>query len=67
LHLARKKASVWQDTLQGFVQEIKQIWKCERFIFDLLDYARTSAVLVCPREKIYAPLKNASAGLPLSF
>jgi UDP-N-acetylglucosamine pyrophosphorylase len=41
-------------------QKEAQIWKCERFIFDLLDYARASAVLVYPREKIYAPLKNAS-------
>jgi UDP-N-acetylglucosamine/UDP-N-acetylgalactosamine diphosphorylase len=54
LHVARKKAPV----LLG--QEMAQIWKCERFIFDLLDHARTTGVLVCPREKIYAPLKNAS-------
>jgi UDP-N-acetylglucosamine/UDP-N-acetylgalactosamine diphosphorylase len=60
LHLARKKAPVLLGTSKGFVQEIAQIWKCERFIFDLLDHTRTSAVLVCPRDKIYAPLKNAT-------
>ncbi len=60
LHLSRKKAPVLLGTSKGFVQEIAQIWKCERFIFDLLDYTRTSAVLVCPRNKIYAPLKNAA-------
>ncbi len=60
LHIARKKAPVLLGTSKGFVQETVQIWKCERFIFDLLDYARSSTVLVCPREKIYAPLKNAT-------
>ena len=55
LHLARKKAHV----LKGDVQEEVYVWKCERFLFDLLDHVRKSAVLVCPREKIYAPLKNA--------
>ena len=60
LHIARKGAPVLLGTSKGFVQEIAQIWKCERFIFDLLDHARTTGVLVCPREKIYAPLKNAS-------
>jgi UDP-N-acetylglucosamine/UDP-N-acetylgalactosamine diphosphorylase len=60
LHLARKTAPVLLGTAKGLVQEMARIWKCERFIFDLLDYARCSAVLVCPREKIYAPLKNAT-------
>lgn len=60
LHLARKKAPVLLGTAKGLVQEMAQIWKCERFIFDLLDHARTSVVLVCPRDKIYAPLKNAT-------
>ncbi len=60
LHLARKKAPILLGTSKGFVQEEAQVWKCERFIFDFLDHAQTSAVLVCPREKIYAPLKNAS-------
>jgi len=44
LHLARKKG----------------LWKRERFLFDLLDFARSGAVLVCERDKIYCPLKNAS-------
>lgn len=59
MHLARKKTLVLLGTSKGYVQEMAYIWKCERFIFDLLDYARSSAVLVYPREKIYAPLKNA--------
>jgi UDP-N-acetylglucosamine/UDP-N-acetylgalactosamine diphosphorylase len=60
LHLARKTASVLLGTSKGCFQEKAYVWKCERFIFDLFDYARTSSVLVCPREKIYAPLKNAT-------
>jgi UDP-N-acetylglucosamine/UDP-N-acetylgalactosamine diphosphorylase len=34
------------------------IWKCERLLFELLDYTKSSAALLYPREKIYAPLKN---------
>lgn len=60
LHLARKKAPVLLCTSKGCVQETASIWKCERFLFDLFDHARTSAVLIYPREKIYAPLKNAT-------
>jgi UDP-N-acetylglucosamine/UDP-N-acetylgalactosamine diphosphorylase len=60
LHLARKRAPVLLGTSKGVVQEIAHVWKCERFIFDLLDHARTSAALVYPRGKIYAPLKNAT-------
>lgn len=56
LHLARKMAKVFD----GASEHPIKIWKCERFLFDLLDYVQRSAVLVCPREKIYAPLKNAS-------
>jgi UDP-N-acetylglucosamine/UDP-N-acetylgalactosamine diphosphorylase len=60
LHLARKKAKVLLGTSKGYVQDIAQVWKCERFIFDLFDHARKSGALVCSREKIYAPLKNSS-------
>ena len=59
-HLARKKANVLLGTAKGLFQEEVMIWKCETFIFDLLAYAKHSAVLFCPRELCYAPLKNAS-------
>lgn len=52
LHLARK-------TAKSLLPK-SSIWKCERFIFDLFDYAQNPQVLVYPREKIYAPLKNAT-------
>lgn len=58
LHLARKKANVFHGSVD--------IWKCERFLFDLLDYVASSAVLVCPRERTYAPLKNATGDKSLA-
>jgi len=45
-HFARKEA------------EGTPVYKCEKFIFDLLDHARSGRVLVYPREETYAPLKN---------
>lgn len=58
LHLARKNVRIGSHKLP--------IWKCETFIFDLLDEASAAAVLVCPREDIYAPLKNAEGEKSLS-
>ncbi len=60
LHLAKKTAQVWQPHLPFPHTEIKKVGKCERFIFDLLSFTSSSAAFVCPREQIYAPLKNAS-------
>lgn len=36
------------------------LYKCERFIFDLLPHAKAPRVIVYPREETYAPLKNAA-------
>ena len=36
------------------------VWKCETFIFDLLDYAGHIEVMVFPREEVFAPLKTIS-------
>lgn len=54
LHFSRKSAQVFP------LDQRISIWKCERFIFDLLDHVRTCAVFLCLREKVYAPLKNAT-------
>jgi UDP-N-acetylglucosamine/UDP-N-acetylgalactosamine diphosphorylase len=54
LHLAYKPVQVL-----GQSHPIKA-WKCERFIFDVLDAATRISVLVCPREDCFAPLKNQS-------
>lgn len=35
------------------------LFKCERFVFDLLDAMKTPRVIVYPRPETYAPLKNA--------
>lgn len=57
-HLARKKSSVLLETSKRGCEETTLIWKFETFIFDILDYAVNSSVLVYPREEVYAPLKN---------
>jgi UDP-N-acetylglucosamine/UDP-N-acetylgalactosamine diphosphorylase len=36
------------------------LWKFETFIFDLLDYAKKTHLLLYPREEAHAPLKNAA-------
>jgi UDP-N-acetylglucosamine/UDP-N-acetylgalactosamine diphosphorylase len=60
LHLARKKASVLLSTAKGSCMETVNVWKYETFIFDLLLFAKRAEVLLYPRHRAYAPLKNAS-------
>lgn len=55
LHLAHKPATILDES--GQLQEIKS-WKCERFIFDVLRFANKVSVLVYPRDRCYAALKN---------
>ncbi len=38
----------------------KNIWKFERFIFDMLPHSEQTNLLLYPREEVYAPLKNAT-------
>lgn len=57
-HLAHKMHPVWKKTAQGGLKENTMIWKCETFIFDLLDQTANSQALLYPREETYAPLKN---------
>lgn len=45
-------------------EDTPSIWKFERFIFDLLAFAKRTAILVYPREECFAPLKKLS-DLPL--
>lgn len=47
-HVARK-----QDPIT-----LEWIWKFERFIFDMLPYSHKTHLLLYPREKVYAPIKN---------
>jgi UDP-N-acetylglucosamine/UDP-N-acetylgalactosamine diphosphorylase len=59
-HLARKAASILLRTAKGSFQESVMIWKFETFLFDLFPHADKASVIVYPREKVYAPLKNAT-------
>lgn len=36
----------------------KEVWKFERFIFDVLNYTHNAQVLLYPRKDCFAPLKN---------
>jgi UDP-N-acetylglucosamine/UDP-N-acetylgalactosamine diphosphorylase len=36
----------------------KDVWKFEKFIFDLLSFFNKTEVLIYPREECFAPLKN---------
>ncbi|HEY2810029.1 MAG TPA: UTP--glucose-1-phosphate uridylyltransferase [Rhabdochlamydiaceae bacterium] len=54
-HLASKMAS-----LSSKPSERMEVLKCETFQFDLLEFAKSSAALLYPRECTYAPIKNAN-------
>jgi UDP-N-acetylglucosamine/UDP-N-acetylgalactosamine diphosphorylase len=58
LHLAHKTASVISAGSQEI--EKKPVFKCETFQFDLLDFTDKSAAILYPRERTYAPIKNAT-------
>jgi len=58
LHMARKTASVLLGTSKGYSSSKASAWKCERFIFDVLDLSQSTHVIVSPRETSYSPLKN---------
>lgn len=58
-HLAQKQADVLIPHHSGAHCQKAPVWKFETFIFDLLADAKRPAVLLYPREYVYAPLKNA--------
>jgi UDP-N-acetylglucosamine/UDP-N-acetylgalactosamine diphosphorylase len=57
LHCAKKAVKYWA---KGGVKmaDKPNAWKFEEFIFDSFPFASTFAVLICPREECFAPLKN---------
>jgi UDP-N-acetylglucosamine/UDP-N-acetylgalactosamine diphosphorylase len=59
LHLAHKAVSSLQEDGSIGKPSSPNAWKFERFVFDCLDFATSSEVLVYPREQCFAPLKNA--------
>jgi UDP-N-acetylglucosamine/UDP-N-acetylgalactosamine diphosphorylase len=42
----------------GLEEEEKSFWKYEKFLFDVLPYAKKFAVLISPRESFFSPIKN---------
>ncbi|MGE5196719.1 MAG: UTP--glucose-1-phosphate uridylyltransferase [Anaerolineae bacterium] len=56
-HWARKQAAVLLNTCEEKKEEVF-IWKAETFFFDILNYVENARVLVCPRQKTFAPLKT---------
>ncbi len=56
-HIQKKKAQI-----DG---QLREIQKCETFIFDLFPFAQNIALLCYPREEIFAPLKNATGNASL--
>lgn len=57
LHLARKNASIIAPGSTRVEQ--RSIFKCETFQFDLLECTEKSAAICFPRQRVYAPVKNA--------
>src|SRR5580700_2246174 len=57
LHLAHKRASV--IPMDGSAAEQRPVYKFETFQFDLLHFTHKSACLGVPRQRTYAPIKNA--------
>lgn len=60
LHLAYKKAKYLSASGEVINPDEPNAWKFEKFIFDMLPFAKKSEVLVYPRENCFAPLKNSS-------
>lgn len=58
LHKAFKAATFLDGQGKSVKSDKPSAWKFERFIFDLLPYARKVDALVYPRESCFAPLKN---------
>ncbi len=59
-HMAQKSTKVLTSAI-GENQESVQAWKCETFIFDVLNFTTKAKVLVYPRAETFAPLKDPSS------
>ncbi|MFI5334555.1 MAG: UTP--glucose-1-phosphate uridylyltransferase [Chlamydiales bacterium] len=59
-HVAKKSSEILLMNSKGSFQETVKIWKCETFLFDVLNFTTRAKVLVYPRDEVYAPLKNAT-------
>lgn len=59
-HKAWKAVKYLDEQGESKMSEQPRAWKFEKFIFDLLPYAKDVKALLYPRELCFAPLKNAS-------
>ena len=59
-HLAWKAASYLDTDGMTKMSTQPMAWKFEKFIFDVLPYARDVKALLYPRTECFAPLKNAT-------
>lgn len=59
-HKAWKAAKYLDESGQTQMSPEPMAWKFEKFIFDVLPYAKTVKALLYPREECFAPLKNAT-------
>lgn len=60
LHLAHKAVPFLKNGNACPAPDTPNAWKFEKFIFDLLPYARKTKALLYPREECFSPLKNAT-------
>lgn len=58
LHKAFKAVSYLGKDGKTTLSDKPNAWKFEKFIFDVLAYAKKTSVLIYPRDECFAPLKN---------
>lgn len=66
LHLAYKAVKFLDDDNQVVVAQKPNSWKFESFIFDVWTEQDNVGILVCPRDRCFAPLKNAQGADSIS-
>lgn len=61
LHLSLKKVPHLNEAGEPVIPPQPNAWRFERFIFDLLPWAKNAFVVEVDREEAFAPVKNADA------
>lgn len=61
LHKVKKKAAYYDEAKKETLSpKIENAWKFERYIFDILFFAKNPQLIVAERQEIFSPLKNAT-------
>ncbi|HXW60164.1 MAG TPA: UTP--glucose-1-phosphate uridylyltransferase, partial [Myxococcota bacterium] len=58
IHFVKKAVKYFDSSGKTFFPKEPNAFKFEEFIFDVLPFAETCKVLIYPRERCFAPLKN---------